>query len=203
MSDGHHHLEPESYAALRTRALESLLVEKGLIASDAIDAVVQAYEQDIGPRNGAKVVARAWVNPAYKEWLLKDGTSAIAALGFVTGQGAELVVVENTPRVHNLIVCTLCSCYPAGLLGLPPKWYKDFAYRSRAVIEPRQVLRELGLELDDAVEIRVWDSTAELRYMVLPERPAGTAHLSEEALAELVTRDAMIGVAKVVAPARV
>jgi nitrile hydratase len=203
MSDGHQHPEPESYAALRTKALESLLVEKGLIASDAIDAVVQAYEQDIGPRNGAKVVARAWVNPAYKEWLLKDGTAAIAALGFVTGQGAELVVVENTPRVHNLIVCTLCSCYPAGLLGLPPKWYKDFAYRSRAVIEPRQVLRELGLELDDAVEIRVWDSTAELRYMVLPERPAGTAHLSEQALAELVTRDAMIGVAKVVAPARV
>jgi nitrile hydratase len=203
MSDGHHHPEPESYAALRTKALESLLVEKGCIASDAIDAVVQAYEQDIGPRNGAKVVARAWVNPAYKEWLLQDGTSAIATLGFVTGQGAELVVVENTPRVHNLIVCTLCSCYPAGLLGLPPKWYKDFAYRSRAVIEPRQVLRELGLELDDTVEIHVWDSTAELRYLVLPERPEGTAHLSEEELAELVTRDAMIGVAKVVAPARV
>ena len=202
MSDGHHHPEPESYAALRTKALESLLVEKGLIASDAIAAVVQAYEQDIGPRNGAKVVARAWINPAYKEWLLKDATAAIAALGFVTGQGAELVVVENTPRVHNLIVCTLCSCYPAGLLGLPPTWYKDFAYRSRAVIEPRQVLRELGLELDDAVEIRVWDSTAELRYMVLPEQPEGTAHLSEEALAALVTRDAMIGVAKVVAPAR-
>lgn len=203
MSDGHHHPEPESYAALRTKALESLLVEKGLIASDAIAAVVQTYEQDIGPRNGAKVVARAWINPAYKEWLLKDATAAIAALGFVTGQGAELVVVENTPRVHNLIVCTLCSCYPAGLLGLPPTWYKDFAYRSRAVIEPRQVLRELGLELDDAVEIRVWDSTAELRYMVLPEQPEGTAHLSEEALAALVTRDAMIGVAKVVAPARV
>ena len=203
MSDGHHHPEPESYAALRTKALESLLVEKGLIASDAIAAVVQAYEQDIGPRNGAKVVARAWINPAYKEWLLKDATAAIAALGFVTGQGAELVVVENTPRVHNLIVCTLCSCYPAGLLGLPPTWYKDFAYRSRAVIEPRQVLRELGLELDDTVEIRVWDSTAELRYMVLPEQPEGTAHLSEEALAALVTRDAMIGVAKVVAPARV
>ena len=203
MSDGHHHPEPESYAALRTKALESLLVEKGLIASDAIAAVVQAYEQDIGPRNGAKVVARAWINPAYKEWLLKDATAAIAALGFVTGQGAELVVAENTPRVHNLIVCTLCSCYPAGLLGLPPTWYKDFAYRSRAVIEPRQVLRELGLELDDTVEIRVWDSTAELRYMVLPEQPEGTAHLSEEALAALVTRDAMIGVAKVVAPARV
>ena len=203
MSDGHHHPEPESYAALRTKALESLLVEKGFIASDAIDAIVQAYEQDIGPRHGAKVVARAWVDPAYKEQLLKDGTAAIAELGLVTGQGAELVVVENTPRIHNLIVCTLCSCYPAGLLGLPPKWYKDFAYRSRAVIEPRQVLRELGLELDDAVEIRVWDSTAELRYMVLPEQPESTVHLSEEELAELVTRDAMIGVAKVVAPARV
>ena len=203
MSDGHHHPEPESYAALRTKALESLLVEKGLIASDAIDAIVQAYEQDIGPRNGAKVVARAWVDPAYKEQLLKDGTAAIAELGFVTGQGADLVVVENTPRVYNLIVCTLCSCYPSGLLGLPPKWYKDFAYRSRAVIEPRQVLRELGLELDDAVELRVWDSTAELRYMVLPERPEGTAHLSEKELAELVTRDAMIGVAKVAVPEKV
>jgi nitrile hydratase subunit alpha len=203
MSDGHHHPEPESYAALRTKALESLLVEKGFIVSDAIDAIVQAYEQDIGPRNGAKVVARAWIDPAYKQQLLQDATAAIAELGFVTGQGAELVVVENTPRIHNLIVCTLCSCYPAGLLGLPPKWYKDFAYRSRAVIEPRQVLRELGLELDDAVEIRVWDSTAELRYMVLPERPEGTVHLSEEELAELVTRDTMIGVAKVVAPARV
>jgi nitrile hydratase len=178
-------------------------VEKGLIASDAIDAIVQAYEQDIGPRNGAKVVARAWVDPAYKEQLLKDGTAAIAELGFVTGQGADLVVVENTPRVYNLIVCTLCSCYPSGLLGLPPKWYKDFAYRSRAVIEPRQVLRELGLELDDAVELRVWDSTAELRYMVLPERPEGTAHLSEKELAELVTRDAMIGVAKVAVPEKV
>ena len=203
MSDGHHHPEPESYAALRTKALESLLVEKGFIASDAIDAIVQAYEQDIGPRNGAKVVARAWIDPAYKQLLLQDGTAAIAELGFVTGQGAELVVVENTPRIHNLIVCTLCSCYPAGLLGLPPKWYKDFAYRSRAVIEPRQVLGELGLELNDAVEIRVWDSTAELRYMILPEQPEGTAHLSEEELAELVTRDAMIGVAKVVTPARV
>ena len=203
MSDGHHHPDPESYAALRTKALESLLVEKGFIASDAIDAIVQAYEQDIGPRNGANVVARAWIDPAYKQQLLQDGTAAIAELGFVTGQGAELAVVENTPRIHNLIVCTLCSCYPAGLLGLPPKWYKDFAYRSRAVIEPRQVLRELGLELDDTVEIRVWDSTAELRYMVLPEQPEGTAHLSEEELAELVTRDAMIGMAKVVAPARV
>jgi nitrile hydratase len=190
-------------ALKKPTAERSLLVEKGFIVSDAIDAIVQAYEQDIGPRNGAKVVAHAWINPAYKQQLLQDGTAAIAELGFVTGQGAELVVVENTPRIHNLIVCTLCSCYPSGLLGLPPKWYKDFAYRSRAVIEPRQVLRELGLELDDAVELRVWDSTAELRYMVLPEQPEGTAYLSEEELAELVTRDAMIGVAKVVAPARV
>jgi nitrile hydratase len=201
MSDEHHHPEPESYASLRTKALESLLVEKGIITTDAIDALVQAYEQDIGPRNGAKVVARAWVDPAYKQRLLQDGTAAINELGFVTGQGAEFVAVENTPSVHNLIVCTLCSCYPAGLLGLPPKWYKDFAYRSRAVIEPRAVLREFGLELPQSVEMRVWDSTAELRYMVLPERPSGSEGLSEDELADLVSRDAMIGVAKVAAPA--
>lgn len=200
MSDEHHHPEPESYASLRTKALESLLVEKGIIASDAVDAVVQAYEEDIGPRNGAKVVARAWTDPDYKQRLLADGTAAINELGFVTGQGAELAVVENTPEVHNLIVCTLCSCYPAGLLGLPPKWYKDFAYRSRAVIEPRSVLREFSLELPDTVEVRVWDSTAELRYMVLPRRPRGTEHLNEEELAELVSRDAMIGAALVEAP---
>lgn len=200
MSDEHHHPEPESYASLRTKAIESLLVEKGVIASDAIDAVVQAYEEDIGPRNGAKVVARAWTDPDYKQRLLADGTVAINELGFVTGQGAELAVVENTPEVHNLIVCTLCSCYPAGLLGLPPKWYKDFAYRSRAVIEPRSVLREFSLELPETVEVRVWDSTAELRYMVLPRRPPGTEHLSEEELAELVSRDAMIGAALVEAP---
>lgn len=198
---GEHHPKPESYAALRTKALESLLVEKGLIASDAVDVVVVAYEQDIGPRNGAKVVARAWVHPDYKQRLLADGTAAIAELGFVSGQGAEFVALENTPTVHHLIVCTLCSCYPTGILGLPPKWYKDFAYRSRAVIEPRQVLRELGLELGDSVEIRVWDSTAELRYMVIPERPSGTEHLSEEELAEFVTRDSMIGVAKAATPA--
>jgi nitrile hydratase len=201
MAAEHHHPEPESYASLRTKALESLLVEKGIVTTDAIDALVQAYEEDIGPRNGAKVVAKAWVDPAYKARLLKDGTAAINELGFVSGQGAEFVAVENTPEVHNLIVCTLCSCYPAGLLGLPPKWYKDFAYRSRAVIEPRAVLREFGLDLPDDVEVRVWDSTAELRYMVLPERPAGTQDLSEEALAELVSRDAMIGVVKVPAPA--
>jgi nitrile hydratase len=200
MSDEHHHPEPESYASLRTKALESLLVEKGIVASDAIDSIVQAYEQDIGPRNGAKVVAKAWTDPAYKQRLLSDGTAAINELGFVTGQGAEFVAVENTPEVHNLIVCTLCSCYPAGLLGLPPKWYKDFAYRSRAVIEPRTVLQEFGVDLPDSVEVRVWDSTAELRYMVIPQRPQGTEDLSEEELTELVSRDAMIGVALVAAP---
>ena len=201
MTAEHHHPEPESYASLRTKALESLLVEKGIVTTDAIDALVQAYEEDIGPRNGARVVARAWVDPQFKQRLLSDGTAAINELGFVSGQGAEFVAVENTPDVHNLIVCTLCSCYPAGILGLPPKWYKDFAYRSRAVIEPRSVLLEFGLDLPESVEVRVWDSTAELRYMVLPERPAGTEGLSEEELAELVSRDSMIGVVKVAEPA--
>ena len=196
-----HHPEPESLASLRTKALESLLVEKGIISTDAIDALVQAYEEDIGPHNGARVVARAWLDPEYKARLLRDGTAAIDELGFVSGQGAEFVVVENTPDVHNMIVCTLCSCYPAGLLGLPPKWYKDFAYRSRAVIEPRAVLREFGVEMPDSKEVRVWDSTAELRYMVLPERPDGTEGLSEDGLAEIVSRDSMIGVALVQSPA--
>jgi nitrile hydratase len=170
-----------------------------------VDALVRTYEQDIGPLNGAKVVARAWVDPAYKRRLLEDGTAAIAELGF-TGDGIvvrRIVVLENTPTIHNVVVCTLCSCYPWAVLGLPPTWYKMPAYRSRVVIEPRQVLREFGLDLDDAVEIRVWDSSAELRYMVLPERPDGTAHLSEDELAALVTRDAMIGVARVQAPATV
>src|SRR5712691_797119 len=186
-----HHPEPESFASLRTRALESLLVEKGIVTTDAVDALVQAYEEDIGPRNGARVVARAWLDPEFKARLLSDGAAAIGEMGFISGQAAEFVAVENTPEVHNLIVCTLCSCYPAGLLGLPPKWYKDFAYRSRAVIEPRAVLREFGLDLPDSVEVRVWDSTAELRYMVIPERPSGTDALSEEQLAELVSRDSM------------
>jgi nitrile hydratase len=198
-----HHPEPESYASLRTKALESLLVEKGIVSTDAIDALVQAYEQDIGPRNGAAVVARAWTDPAFKARLLSDGTAAINEMGFISGQGAEFVAVENTPDVHNLIVCTLCSCYPAGLLGLPPKWYKDFAYRSRAVIEPRAVLNEFGVDVPESKEVRVWDSTAELRYMVLPERPEGTEGLAEEELAELVSRDSMIGVALVPAPAGV
>lgn len=186
---------------MRARALEALLVEKGIISTDSIDAVVQAYEDDIGPRNGARVVARAWVDPAYKERLLANGRAAVEELGLANGQGAELVAVENTADVHNLIVCTLCSCYPATLLGLPPKWYKDFAYRSRAVSEPRSVLREFGTDLPDEVEVRVWDSTAELRYMVIPERPAGTEHLTEEELVELVSRDSMVGVTKVAAPA--
>ena len=198
-----HHPEPESFASLRTKALESLLVEKGIITTDAVDALVQAYEEDIGPRNGARVVARAWLDPEYKARLLSDGTAAINEMGFISGQGAEFVAVENTPEVHNMIVCTLCSCYPAGLLGLPPKWYKDFAYRSRAVIEPRAVLDEFGVELPESKQVRVWDSTAELRYMVLPERPPGTEGMSEDELTEIISRDSMIGVGLVASPAAV
>ena len=198
--DGGHHPEPEPYSALRTRALESLLVEKGLVSSDVIDELVRTYEDDIGPLNGAKVVARAWVDPAYKCRLLEDGTDAIAELGF---EWAEIVVLENTVDVHNVVVCTLCSCYPWPVLGLPPTWYKSAAYRSRTVIEPRAVLIEFGLELEESVEVRVWDSTADLRYMVLPQRPEGTEDMSEAELAELVTRDSMIGVAKARSPAAV
>ncbi len=166
----------------------------------ALDALIDTYEHKVGPRNGARVVARAWADPAYKERLLADGTAAIAELGYRGEQGAELTVVENTPKVHNLIVCTLCSCYPWPVLGLPPVWYKSAPYRSRAVIDPRGVLKEFGTELAEDVEVRVWDSTAESRYLVLPERPTGTENLTEEALAALVTRDAMIGVAKVAPP---
>ena len=192
--DHDHHPEPEPYAALRTRALESLLVEKGLVTTDAIDEIVRMYEQDIGPLNGAKVVARAWVDLEYKRRLLENGTEAIAELGFGGAEGAEIVVLESTPKVHNVVVCTLCSCYPWPVLGLPPTWYKDAAYRSRVVMEPRAVLREFGLNVDESKEIRVWDSTASIRYMVLPERPDGTGDLPEDKLAELVTRDSMIGV---------
>ena len=198
-----HHPEPESYPALRVRALESLLIEKGLVSSDAIDAVVRCYEQDIGPLNGARVVARAWTDPGYRERLVRDGTAAIGELGYWGAQGAEIAVLENTAAVHNMVVCTLCSCYPWPVLGLPPTWYKSAPNRSRSVIEPRKVLREFGLELDHSVEVRVWDSTSEVRYMVLPERPVGTEHMSEEELASLVTRDTMIGVAVVKAPAAV
>jgi nitrile hydratase subunit alpha len=201
--DGHghgHHPEPISDAEARARALESLLLEKGHLTAEAIDTLVSAYESDIGPLNGAKVVARAWVDPDYKRRLLEDGTSAIAELGFGGLQGEHMVVVENTPEVHNAVVCTLCSCYPWPVLGLPPAWYKAAPYRSRMVLEPREVLREFGTEVPDGVEVRVWDSSAEIRYLVLPERPAGTDGMSEDDLAGLVTRDAMIGVARALSP---
>ena len=186
--------------ALRVIALESLLVEKGLVDPEALEALVDAYEHRVGPHNGARVVARAWKDPGYEARLLTDATAAIAELGFGGLQGEHMVAVENTPAVHNLVVCTLCSCYPYPLLGLPPVWYKSAAYRSRAVIDPRGVLREFGMELPAETQVRVWDSTAELRYLVLPERPAGTEDLSEEQLALLVTRDAMIGVGRVLPP---
>jgi len=193
----HQHQAVPSDVNLRVKALESLLVEKGLVDRAAVDAIVDAYETKIGPRNGARVVARAWVDPAYRKRLLADATAAIAELGYTGGQGEDMVVLENSPKVHNLVVCTLCSCYPWPVLGLPPVWYKSAPYRSRAVIDPRGVLREFGLELDEEVEVRVWDSTAEVRYLVLPERPAGTKQMTEEQLAALVTRDSMIGVKKV------
>lgn len=195
--DGGHHPRPLSPAALRAKAIESLLVEKGLLASDAVDRVVETYEKDVGPLNGAKVVAHAWCDPSYKRRLLEDGTAAIAELGFGGLQGEHMVVLENTPKVHNVVCCTLCSCYPWPVLGLPPAWYKSLAYRSRIVREPRAVLRELGLELPESTEIRVWDSSAEIRYMVLPERPAGTAEMTETELASLITRDSLIGVGRV------
>jgi len=198
----HKHTAPPSDVALRVKALESLLTEKGLVDPEGLDVIVDTYENKIGPRNGAKVVARAWVDPEYKKRLLTDASSAIAELGYSGVQGEDMVVVENTPKVHNVLVCTLCSCYPWPTLGLPPVWYKAAPYRSRIVIDPRGVLREFGLELPDDVEVRVWDSNAELRYMVLPERPAGTENMSEDELAALVTRDSMIGTAKVQAPAR-
>jgi len=196
----HDHQGVPSDPALRTKALESLLVEKGLVDPAALDALVDAFENKIGPRNGARVVARAWVDPAYKQRLLLDGAAAIAELGYAAELGEHMVVVENTPKVHNLVVCTLCSCYPWPILGLPPVWYKSAPYRSRAVIDPRGVLREFGLELPADVEVRVWDSTAEIRYLVLPERPTGTEKMTEEALAALVERDAMIGLAKIAPP---
>jgi len=196
---GHHHPQPLS-AALRAQAIESLLIEKGLLATDVIDRVVAMYEKEVGPLNGAKVVARAWHDPAYKRRLLKDATAAIAELGFGGVQGEHMIVVENTASVHNVVCCTLCSCYPWPVLGLPPAWYKSLAYRSRIVREPRAVLHEFGLELPQSAEVRVWDSSAEMRYMVLPERPPGTAAMSEAELAALVTRDALIGVAKIAGP---
>jgi nitrile hydratase len=196
----HEHGSRFSDVELRVKALESLLVEKGLVDPVALDQLIGTYETKIGPRNGAKVVARAWVDPAYKKRLLENGTAAIAELGFTGMQGETMVVVENTPQVHNVVVCTLCSCYPWPVLGLPPVWYKSNAYRSRVVIEPRGVLREFGLELPMEAEVRVWDSTSEVRYLVLPQRPPGTEGMTEEQLAALVTRDAMIGVAQELSP---
>ncbi len=193
----HEHQAVPSDPALRVKALESLLVEKGLVDPAALDALIDTYENKVGPRNGARVVARAWVDPAYKERLLANASRAIGELGYPGMQGEQMLVLENTPKVHNLVVCTLCSCYPWPVLGLPPVWYKSAPYRSRSVIDPRGVLREFGLQLADDVEVRVWDSTAELRYLVLPERPAGSEKMTEEELAALVTRDSMIGVAKV------
>ena len=193
--DHDHQVVPSDFA-LRVKALESLLVEKGLVDPAALDALVETFEHKVGPRDGARVVARAWVDPGFKARLLTHAPAAIAELGYTHGQGEETVVVENQPGVHNLVVCTLCSCYPWPLLGLPPVWYKSNAYRSRAVIEPRSVLREFGTEVGEETEIRVWDSTAEVRYLVLPERPAGTEGLSEAELAALVTRDGMVGVKK-------
>jgi nitrile hydratase len=195
----HSHQAVPSDPALRVKSLESLLVEKGLVDRAALDTLIDSYEHKIGPRNGARVVAKAWANPAYKQRLLTDADAAIAELGYGGMQGEHMVVVENTPKVHNMVVCTLCSCYPWPVLGLPPVWYKSAPYRSRSVIDPRGVLREFGLELAEDVEVRVWDSTAEVRYLVLPERPAGTEKLSEEALVAIVTRDSMVGVANVMA----
>ncbi|HEY2980644.1 MAG TPA: nitrile hydratase subunit alpha [Anaerolineales bacterium] len=196
------HGAPLTEIQLRVKALESLLVDKGLVDPAALDTLIDTYETKVGPHNGARVVARAWSDPAFKQRLLENGSAAIAEFGFTGRQGEDILVVENTPGVHNLVVCTLCSCYPWPVLGLPPVWYKSAPYRSRAVLDPRGVLREFGIELPEEVEIRVWDSTAELRYLVLPERPAGTEGMTEEELAGLVTRDAMIGVANAKAPAK-
>lgn len=190
----HDHTEPPSDLELRVRSLESLMVEKGLVDPEALDALIDIYEHKVGPRNGAKVVAKAWADPEFKQWLLDEPTAAIVSLGYTGRQGEHMKVVENTPKVHNLVVCTLCSCYPWTVLGLPPVWYKSAPYRSRAVIDPRGVLEEFGTEVSKDIELRVWDSTSEMRYLVLPERPAGTEGWSQEQLERLVTRNSMIGV---------
>jgi nitrile hydratase subunit alpha len=196
----HDHTEPPSEVELRVKALESLLIDKGLVDAAAIDTLIDTYETKIGPHNGARVVARAWRDPLFKAWLLQDATAAIASMDYTGRQGEYMQVVENTPKVHNLVVCTLCSCYPWPVLGLPPVWYKAAPYRARAVADARGVLQEFGTELRPEVEIRIWDSTSEVRYLVLPERPAGTEGWSEEELAQLVTRNAMIGVEKARTP---
>jgi nitrile hydratase subunit alpha len=195
--DDHSHLTDTE---LRVRSLESLLTEKGLVDPATLDAIIDRYENKVGPRNGSRVVARAWVDPDFKKRLLTDASAAIDSLGYTSTQGVDMLVLENTPEVHNVTVCTLCSCYPWAVLGLPPAWYKSFPYRSRVVKDPRGVLREFGLELGADIEVRVWDSTAELRYIVLPERPAGTEGMSEDELADLVTRNSMIGTEKAANP---
>ena len=200
MTGVHHHPRAASAVELRARELEALLAERGLVSAEAIDAVVELYERDVGPQNGAKVVARAWLDEAYRERLLTGATAAIGELGFGGAEGDNMVVVANTPTIHNMIVCTLCSCYPWPVLGLPPTWYKSPPYRARAVSEPRAVLREFGLELGQDVQIRVWDSSAEVRYLVLPMRPPGTEGWGEDRLAAIVTRDCMIGTAVPVTP---
>ncbi len=199
-SDHNHDHSELSDTELRIRTLESLLAEKGYIDPAALDILVDTYETRVGPRNGAKIVAKAWTDPAFRKWLLDDATAAIASLGFTGRQGEHMVAVENTAGLHNMVVCTLCSCYPWPVLGLPPVWYKSAPYRSRAVIDPRGVLADFGVVLPEGKSIRVWDSTAEIRYLVIPERPAGTGEMDETALAELVTRDSMIGTGLALAP---
>ena len=196
----HAHDRPLSGPALRVKALESLLVEKGLIDPKTLDEIVDTYENKVGPRNGARIVARAWVDPAYRQRLLADATTAIAEFGYIERGAEDMVAVENTPGVRNMVVCTLCSCYPWPVLGLPPAWYKSDAYRARAIVDPRGVLKAFGEDIPEDVEVRVWDSTAEMRYLVLPERPAGTEGWTEEQLAQIVTRDAMVGVGTVKRP---
>ena len=206
--DGHHHDAHDGHEgsalsplALRVKALESLLIEKGYVDPQALDVLIETYETKVGPRNGARVVAKAWADPAFAEWLKRDATAAIASLGYEGRQGEHMVALFNTPETHNMVVCTLCSCYPWPVLGLPPVWYKSMPYRSRAVIEQREVLTEFGLEIPPGKEVRVWDSTAEVRYLVIPERPPGTEGFTEEQLAELVTRDSMIGTGLAGSPA--
>ncbi|MEC7656655.1 MAG: nitrile hydratase subunit alpha [Pseudomonadota bacterium] len=201
MPHDHDHIDPPSDLELRVKALESLLVEKGLVDPAALDALIDTYENKVGPRNGAKVVAKAWSEPDYKAWLLDDATEAIASLGFTGQQGEHMMAVENTPSLHNIVVCTLCSCYPWPVLGLPPVWYKAAPYRSRVVSDPRGVLREFGTELPEDIEVRVWDSTAEMRYLVLPMRPDGTDGWRAPRLEDLVSRNSMIGVEPAKTPA--
>ncbi|MEC7301670.1 MAG: nitrile hydratase subunit alpha [Pseudomonadota bacterium] len=201
MPHDHDHTDPPSDLELRVKALESLLVEKGLVDPAALDALIDTYENKVGPRNGAKVIAKAWSEPDYKTWLLDDATEAIASLGFTGRQGEHMIAVENTPSLHNVVVCTLCSCYPWPVLGLPPVWYKAAPYRSRVVSDPRGVLREFGTELPEDIEVRVWDSTAEMRYLVLPMRPDGTDGWDVLRLEDLVSRNSMIGVEPAKTPA--